>query len=67
MTRARELGAWSPPLDVDLARALIGTGERERAVRLLRVVAADPHGGEPAREARGLLTELDSTPRAGAS
>jgi FimV-like protein len=58
--QARALGAWSPPLEVALAREYREVGERERAIALLRPVAADPHESELAREARRLLAEIDA-------
>jgi tetratricopeptide (TPR) repeat protein len=58
--RARGLGAWSPPLDVALAREYGEVGERERAIALLRPVAASVHESVLAKEARRLLGELDA-------
>jgi tetratricopeptide (TPR) repeat protein len=55
---ARKLGAWSPTLDVELARQYLEGGARKRAISLLQPVAADLHGGAPAKEAQELLEEL---------
>jgi len=57
--RARTLGAWSPRLDLELARQHLELAETERAVALLRPVASDAHGGETSREARRMLSQLD--------
>ena len=58
--RARRLGAWSPALDVALARQYREIGARQRAIDLLRPVAADLHSSEPAELARRLLAELEA-------
>lgn len=58
--RARELGAWSPRLDFRLAREYAALGQRDRAVALLRPVAAYVHSAELAEQARELIEELDA-------
>lgn len=56
--RARELGAWSPPLDLELARSYLDAGAPGRAVALLRPLAAGEHRGRVTQEARRLLDQL---------
>jgi Flp pilus assembly protein TadD len=58
--RARELGEWSPELDVELAAQLMAVGRNDAAKALLVAVAADVHGGDTADEARRLLKSLGS-------
>jgi tetratricopeptide (TPR) repeat protein len=58
--RARGLGAWYPPLEVELARQYLLVGEPRRAEALLVPVAADVGGGDTAREARRMLEETRS-------
>ena len=58
LRRARELGAWSPSLDLELARVYLAAGHAERAQALLVPVSLAAHGSEVSKEARALLDAL---------
>jgi hypothetical protein len=58
-SRRRAASGWSAPLDLELGRLHVAARRADQARALLQPLAADPHGGAIAENAKALLEELD--------
>jgi Flp pilus assembly protein TadD len=65
LEHARRL-AWSSALDLETGRLYLAAGRSEDALALLQPLAADPHGGQLAKQAAELLREAGLEAQAGA-